>query len=90
MLSAALPSRDTQKLAAFPDSMSRKEAARYLTALGYRITPKTLTNMASNNNKGKGPPYTRTGWNHPVSYSRFDLDAWFAARTRKVAVSTPA
>ena len=30
-----------------PDKLSRKQAARYLTSLGYDISPKTLRNMAS-------------------------------------------
>ena len=65
------------------DKFSRKEAARYLTALGYRITPKTLQNLASKNNHGNGPPFTRCGWK-AVSYERSDLDAWARARMVKV------
>lgn len=71
----------------FPDDklqFSRKEAARYLTSKGYRITPKTLQNLASNNNKGNGPAFTRMGWNHPVSYERADLDDWLSLKQHKV------
>lgn len=63
---------------------SRKEAAIYLTAIGYKITAKTLTNLASNNNEGKGPPFDRLGWGS-VRYGRSDLDAWAKARTVRVA-----
>ena len=65
------------------EKFSRKEAARYLTALGYRISPKTLQNLASNNNRGDGPPFTRCGWK-AVSYERTDLDAWAQARMVKI------
>lgn len=83
MLSAALPSRDSQKLAAFPDTMSRKQAAAFLTALGHRIAEKTLRNMASNKNAGHGPPFTRTGW-RSLYYTRVDLEVWSAGRTAKI------
>lgn len=66
------------------DKLSRKEAARYLTALGYRITAKTLGNLANNNNAGDGPPYTRCGWK-TVTYDRADVDAWAKARMVKIA-----
>lgn len=82
-LSASLPSHETKKLSAFPDTMSRKEAARYLTALGHRITDKTLANLASNNNAGNGPAFTRSGW-RTLFYTRADLDAWAKARSVKV------
>lgn len=65
------------------DFYSRKEAAIYLTAIGYKITAKTLTNLASNNNEGKGPPFDRLGWGS-VRYGRGDLDAWAKARTVRV------
>ena len=61
----------------------RKEAARYLTEIGQPITPKTLENMASNSNEGKGPPFDRIGW-RAVRYARADLDAWAKARTTRV------
>ena len=83
MLSAALPSHDQKKLAAFPDKMSRKQAATYLTSLGTRLSEKTLANLASNNNAGKGPSFTRSGW-RTLYYFKADLDAWHKGRTVKV------
>lgn len=57
------------------DTFNRKEAARYLTALGYPITPSTLAKYAANNNAGKGPPFTRYRW-RMVRYKKEDLDSW--------------
>jgi hypothetical protein len=57
------------------DWMSRKEAAAYLTRIGYPIAPKTLANMAANNNAGNGPAYLRARW-RVVQYRRADLDLW--------------
>lgn len=65
------------------DWLSRKEAARYLSALGHKIEAQTLANLASNGNAGKGPPFSRNGWKQ-VQYARADLDAW--ARARRVCV----
>ncbi len=62
---------------------SRKESALYLCSIGYQIAEKTLKNMASNNNEGKGPPFDRIGWGS-VRYARADLDAWARARTTRV------
>ena len=66
-----------------PDTMSRKEAARYLTALGYPITARTLENKAANNNAGRGPAFSRFGW-RSVRYARVDLEAWAARESRRV------
>lgn len=63
--------------------LSRKEAAKYLTDLGCPIAPHTLDNMASNNNRGGGPPFTRVGWKM-VQYKREDLDAWAKSRSVRV------
>lgn len=65
------------------DFYSRKEAALYLTAIGHPIAVKTLKNMASNNNEGRGPPFDRIGWGS-VRYARSDLDGWAKARTTRV------
>lgn len=65
------------------DKLSRKEAARYLTEIGYRIAPQTLANMAQNNNQGSGPPFTRCGW-ASVFYLRADLKAWARERMTHV------
>jgi hypothetical protein len=72
------------KFADDKQQFSRKEAARYLTLLGYRISPKTLQNLASNSNAGNGPAFTRVGWNHPVTYDRADLDTWARKRMTKI------
>lgn len=66
------------------DFYSRKEAAAYLTSIGYRIAPKTLANLAQNDNAGKGPSFERIGWGM-VRYARVALDEWAAARTVRVA-----
>lgn len=55
--------------------MSRKEAAHYLTKIGCPISWMTLANMASNNNSGKGPSFSRFRWSS-VRYHRDDLDKW--------------
>lgn len=65
------------------DFLNRKEAAIYLETFGCRIKARTLQTMASNNNKGKGPPFTRSGW-RTVSYYKMDLDAWRTKRTTRV------
>jgi hypothetical protein len=57
------------------DWLSRKEAAIYLSSIGCRISPRTLANLAANNNAGKGPPFKRFRWKL-VQYRREDLDAW--------------
>lgn len=65
------------------DFYSRKEAALYLTSIGYKIEAQTLANLAGNNNAGKGPPFDRTSW-RSVRYARGDLDAWARGRTTRV------
>lgn len=65
------------------DWLSRKEASIYLTRLGCAIAPQTLAKLASNNNRGKGPSFTRNGWKM-VQYARADLDAWAAQRMVRV------
>jgi len=54
--------------------LSRKEAARFLAQIGCPISPKTLENLALNNNAGKGPPFTRV--RKYVRYDAADLRAW--------------
>lgn len=63
--------------------LTRKEAAHYLAKKGFSITPKTLASLASNNNKGKGPSFTRFGWK-TVKYLKQDLDSWSEARKARV------
>lgn len=67
------------------DLLSRKEAAQFLTKeCKCKISPRTLANLASNENAGHGPPFIRSGW-RTVSYEREDLKAWAAGRAVKVA-----
>ena len=63
--------------------LTRKDAARYLTSIGCPISYQTLANLAVNNNAGRGPPFTVTGW-RTIYYRREDLDAWAKVRTRRV------
>jgi len=63
--------------------LNRKEAARYITSLGYTIAPQTLAEMASNNNAGKGPPFIKFGWSQ-VKYRKSELDAWTKSRMRTI------
>ena len=63
--------------------LSRKEASAYLTERGVKISARTLANLASNNNAGKGPPYTQARW-RTVLYARADLDTWLAREMRRV------
>ena len=63
---------------------SRKEAARYLTALGCRVTFRMLNEWAVRENEGKGPAFYKDGLKR-VIYSREDLDNWRSTRLRRVA-----
>lgn len=63
--------------------LSRKEAARYLAAIGCPISVRMLEIRAANSNRGKGPPFTRIGWK-TVRYSRVDLDEWAKRETVRV------
>jgi hypothetical protein len=64
--------------------LSRKEAALFLTRLGYPISAGTLANMASNNNAGRGPSFTRYSW-RKISYNRLELLQWVQQQARRVA-----
>ena len=55
--------------------LNRKEAAHYLSERGCQISGKTLRNLASHDNSGKGPSYYKVRWNR-VGYLTEDLDAW--------------
>lgn len=65
------------------DWLTRKEAAKFLAALGCSISPKTLANLAANGNAGKGPPFTQTRWKI-VRYTKGDLELWAASQMRRV------
>lgn len=80
---AAAEAPGTPRARVEKDVMSRKEAADYVTRKFFRLATQTLANMASNNNKGRGPAFTRVGWCQ-VQYRRADLEAW--ARKRMVSV----
>lgn len=67
-----------------PEFLNRKEASRYLTSKGCRVSPQALANWASNNNSGKGPPFYRFRW-RGVSYRRMELDAWLEREIKRVA-----
>jgi hypothetical protein len=66
------------------DWKTREQAAQYLTDIGCPISLRTLANLASNNNAGRGPPFTRYRWNR-VRYFRPDLDQW--AKEQRVRVA---
>lgn len=72
-----------QRRPAESEWLSRKEAAIYLTKRGCPISAGTLRNLASNNNAGKGPPFSRVRWKF-VRYSRVDLDEWAKRETVRV------
>ena len=57
--------------------LSRKEAAAYITSLGYRVTHRTLDHWASDR---RGPRYTRLGWTM-VTYKRSDIDEWIKTQS---------
>lgn len=63
--------------------LSRKEAAVYLESIGCPISVRSLEKWASNNNAGKGPPFTRIRWKI-VRYSRADLDQWAYAEVERI------
>lgn len=63
--------------------LTRKQAAAFLAGIGCPISPKTLAQKASNNNAGKGPAFTRSGWN-TVRYEPADLLAWAARNITRV------
>jgi hypothetical protein len=74
---------DTPKSKPQPERFSRKEAARYLAQIGCPVSVRALEKRAANNNEGRGPSFTRVGWNQ-VRYKRADLDAWAAQQTVRV------
>lgn len=63
--------------------LSRKEAANYLTSIGCPISPKTLANLAAEDNAGGGPPFTRVRRKR-VWYWREDLATWAKGHSVKV------
>jgi hypothetical protein len=66
-----------------PEILNRKQAANFLTDLGYPICAKTLRKLNSNNNEKGGPPFYKTGWK-TLFYKKEDLMAWASVRIRRV------
>lgn len=66
------------------DWLTRKEASIYLYSIGCPISASTLASMASNNNAGGGPSFSRISWKL-VRYHRRDLDAWVKRKVQRVA-----
>ena len=67
-----------------PPRMIRREAAAYLTAIGYPIAVRTLAQMAWG--RSPGPPYRM--FNARCLYDKTDLLAWAEARMSPKACST--
>jgi len=63
--------------------LDRKECAAYLTALGRPISTHRLSNMASNNNAGKGPPLYRISWTR-VRYKSIEVKNWAISQMRRI------
>lgn len=68
--------------------LSRKEAAAYLTSLGYRMSYRTLERLA-HKSPPAGPPYDRFGWK-TVSYKREDLVRWLETQREHVGAAQAA
>lgn len=64
-------------------SLTRKQAAEFLTQLGFSCSQQTLANYAANNNARKGPAFLRIGWK-AVRYRPEDLQAWFNRMAERV------
>lgn len=60
--------------------LNRKEAANYLTSLGYPVAPRTLARLAA---KQKGPPYARF-MHRTALYDKESLEAWAASQTTQI------
>lgn len=82
-LAVAMPAPFAPKSKPDKDWMSRKEAANYLTRIGFPISARVLEKKAANNNAGKGPPFDRLGWKR-VRYAKADLDDWAKRETVRV------
>lgn len=57
--------------------LNRKEAAAFLTSMGYPIAARTLARLAT---KKKGPPYQRFMW-RIVTYEKGALLLWAQSET---------
>lgn len=63
--------------------LTRKQAAAFLADIGCPISPKTLAIKAANDNAGRGPAFTRSGW-RSVRYEPADLRAWAEKQITRV------
>lgn len=65
------------------EHLTRKEAAIFLSSIGYSVGSKALAAWAANNNARKGPPFTRLS-GRTVRYSKVDLRAWYDSRAKRI------
>jgi hypothetical protein len=65
--------------------LSRKDAARFLTANGYKTSPSTMAKWASWGTQDS-PPFRR--WGRNVVYSKVDLLAWARSKLSDPATTT--
>jgi hypothetical protein len=63
------------------DRLNRKEAAAYLSKMGYPVAPRTLARLAT---MRKGPPYVRF-MHRTVLYEKAVLEAWAKSQMTEVA-----
>lgn len=63
--------------------LSRKEAAAHLTALGFPVDFRMLTQLAARGAKRKGPPLRR--FLGRIRYEKSKLEAWARAQCEDVA-----
>ena len=63
--------------------LTRKEAANFLTDIGCPVTAERLARLASNDNAGKGPAFSRIRW-RIVRYQPIDLRKWAAENIVRV------
>ncbi len=63
--------------------LTRKEAANFLSSIGCPVTTTTLARLASNENAGKGPSFSRVRW-RIVRYQKTDLRAWAAKQVVRI------
>jgi hypothetical protein len=68
-----------------PERLGRKEASAFLTALGFRVAPKTLAMIASRGHR-TGPAFQK--FNGKVLYEKADLLAWAESQLSPKAATT--
>jgi len=82
-LAAIAPQSRAAKIKSGDDWLTRKEAAIYLSDMGFPMTVRALEKRAANNNAGKGPSFTQFSWKC-VKYLRRDLDEWALKQTKRI------